>query len=138
MIEPPHFPLCKDKVRHVGDQVALVIGETYAQARDAAELIDVTYKETKPIIDVGEADKPGAAQVWPEAANNVCYDWHIGDKAATDAAFAKAAHVTKIDLVNQRLIPNAMEPRAAIGDLTGRPANTRSTPPARTRTSSAC
>jgi carbon-monoxide dehydrogenase large subunit len=117
MVEPPHFPLCKDKVRHVGDQVALVVGETYAEARDAAELIDVTYKETKPIIDLDSADKAGAAQVWPEAANNTCYDWHIGDKAATDAAFAKAAHVTKIDIINQRLIPNAMEPRAAIGDF---------------------
>jgi carbon-monoxide dehydrogenase large subunit len=117
MIEPPHFPLCKDKVRHVGDQVALVIAETYAQAKDAAELIDVTYKETTPVVSVADADKPGAPQVWPEAKNNVCYDWHIGDKAATEAAFAKAAHVTKIDLVNQRLIPNAMEPRAAIGDF---------------------
>src|SRR3954453_1200250 len=117
MIEPPHFPLCKDKVRHVGDQVALVVAETYAQARDAAELIDVTYKESKPIVSLADADKPGAAQVWPEAKSNTCFDWHIGDKAAVDAAFAKAAHVTKIDIVNQRLIPNAMEPRAAIGDF---------------------
>src|SRR5581483_4652630 len=115
--EPPHFPLCKDKGRHVVDQVALVVAETYAQARDAAELIDVTYKETKACVSVADADKPGAPQVWPEAKNNVCYDWHLGDKAATDAAFAKAAHVTKIDIVNQRLIPNAMEPRAAIGDF---------------------
>src|ERR1041385_387477 len=60
MAEPPHFPLCKDKVRHVGDQGALVIGETYAQARDAAELIDVTYKETAPIIDLDSPDKAGA------------------------------------------------------------------------------
>src|SRR6185369_13272369 len=117
MIEPPHFPLCKDKVRHVGDQVALVVAETYAQAKDAAELVEVTYKEQKPIISTGDADKPGVAQVWADAKNNTCYDWHIGDKAATDAAFAKAAHVTKIDLVNQRLIPNAMEPRAAVGDF---------------------
>ena len=117
MVEPPHFPLCKDKVRHVGDQVALIVAETYAQAKDAAELVEVTYKESKPIISTGDADKPGVPQVWPEAKNNTCYDWHIGDKAATDAAFANAHHVTKIDLVNQRLIPNAMEPRAAIGDF---------------------
>ncbi|MBI3451289.1 MAG: xanthine dehydrogenase family protein molybdopterin-binding subunit [Rhodospirillales bacterium] len=117
MIEPPHFPLCKDKVRHVGDQVALIVAETYALAKDAAELIDVTYKEQKPIVSTGDADKPGVAQVWAAAKNNTCYDWHIGDKAAADAAFGKAAHVTKIDLVNQRLIPNAMEPRAAIGDF---------------------
>ena len=117
MVEPPHFPLCKDKVRHVGDQVALVVAETYAQARDAAELIDVTYKETKPAVSIADADKAGAPLVWAEAKNNICFDWQIGDKAATDAAFAKAAHVTKIDLVNQRLIPNAMEPRAAVGDF---------------------
>ncbi|HVI90506.1 MAG TPA: xanthine dehydrogenase family protein molybdopterin-binding subunit [Dongiaceae bacterium] len=116
MIEPPHLPLCKDEVRHVGDQVTLVIAETYAQAKDAAELIEVTYNELPAIISTAKADQPGAPQVWPDAKNNTCYDWHIGDKAATDAAFAKAAHVTKIDLVNQRLVPNAMEPRVAVGD----------------------
>src|SRR6266850_3703820 len=71
----------------------------------------------KPIVDTASAPKAGSAQVWPQAKDNTCYDWHIGDKAATDAAFAKASHVTKIDIVNQRLIPNAMEPRAAIGDF---------------------
>src|SRR5262245_24213993 len=116
MIEPPHLPLCKDRVRHVGDQVALVIAETYAQAEDAAEQINVTYKELPAIISTADADKAGKPQVWADAKNNVCYDWHLGDKAATDAAFAKASHVTKIDLVNQRLVPNAMEPRAAVGD----------------------
>jgi len=116
MIEPPHFPLCKDQVRHVGDQVALIIAESYSQAKDAAELVEVTYKELPAIISTAKADQPGAAQVWPDAKNNTCFDWHIGDKAATDAAFAKAHHVTKIDLVNQRLIPNAMEPRVAVGD----------------------
>lgn len=116
MIEPPHMPLCKEQVRHVGDQVALVIAETYAQAKDAAELIEVTYKELPAIISTAKADQPGAAQVWADAKNNTCFDWHIGDKDATEAAFAKAHHVTKIDLVNQRLIPNAMEPRVAVGD----------------------
>src|SRR5260221_5550172 len=116
MIEPPHFPLCKDQVRHVGDKVAIVIAETYAQAKDAAELIEVTYKELPAIISTEKATAANSPQVWPDAKNNVCYDWHIGDKAATDAAFAKAHHVTKIDVVNQRLIPNAMEPRSAVGD----------------------
>src|SRR3954470_17363160 len=83
MIEPPHFPLCKDKVRHVGDQVALVVAETYDQAKDAAELIDVTYNETKPVISLADADKPGQPQVWADAKNNTCFDWQIGDKAAT-------------------------------------------------------
>src|SRR5882672_11409515 len=116
MIEPPHPPLVPDFVRHVGDQVALVVAETKGQARDAAELIDVDYEEMKPIVDTASAAKAGSAQVWPQAKDNTCYDWHLGDKAATDAAFAKAAHITKIDLVNQRLIPNAMEPRAAIAE----------------------
>ena len=71
MIEPPHFPLCKDRVRHVGDQVALVIAETYAQAKDAAEQIDVTYKELPAIISTANADKAGSAQVWPDAKNSL-------------------------------------------------------------------
>ena len=117
MVEPPHPPLVADFVRHIGDHVAVVIAETKAQARDAAELITVDYEELKPVIDTADAIKPGAAQVWPQAKGNLCYDWHLGDKAAVDAAFAKAAHVTKLDLVNQRLIPNAMEPRAAVADF---------------------
>jgi carbon-monoxide dehydrogenase large subunit len=117
MVEPPHPPLVADFVRHIGDHVAVVIAETKAQARDAAELITVDYEELKPVIDTADAVKPGAAQVWPQAKGNLCYDWHLGDKAAVDAAFAKAAHVTKLDLVNQRLIPNAMEPRAAVADF---------------------
>jgi len=117
MVEPPHMPLCKDEVRHVGDQVALVIAESLAQAKDAAELIEVDYKELPAIISTAKADQAGVPQVWADAKNNTCYDWHIGDKAATDAAFAKAAHVTKIDIVNQRLVPNAMEPRVAVGDF---------------------
>jgi carbon-monoxide dehydrogenase large subunit len=117
MVEPPHPPLVPDRVRHVGDQVAVVIAETRDQAKSAAELLSIDYEELPAIISTGDAAKPGAPQVWEQAKNNTCYDWHIGDKAATDAAFAKAAHVTKIDIVNQRLIPNAMEPRAAIGDF---------------------
>ncbi len=117
MVEPPHPPLVADRVRHVGDQVAVVIAETRDQAKSAAELIDIQYQELPAIISTGDAAKPNAPQVWEQAKNNTCYDWHIGDKAATDAAFAKASHVTKIDIVNQRLIPNAMEPRAAIGDF---------------------
>src|SRR5690348_11618276 len=117
MVEPPHPPLVADVVRHIGDQVAVVIAETKAQARDAAELISVDYEELQPVVDTAQALQPSAAQVWPQAKGNVCYDWHLGDKAATDAAFAKAQHVTKIDIVNQRLIPNAMEPRAAIAEF---------------------
>ena len=116
MVEPPHPALAPSKVRHVGDQVAMVIAETKAQAKDAAELVEVDYEALPAVADTADALKPGAPLVWDEAPGNVCFDWHLGDKAATDAAFAKAAHVVKIDLINNRLVPNAMEPRAANGD----------------------
>ena len=117
MIEPPHPPLVIDRVRHVGDQVAVVIAETLAQAREAAELIQVDYVEEPAAIDPMEALKPGSAQVWPEAPGNLCYDWHLGDLTAVEAAFAKAARIVRLDLTNNRLDPNAMEPRAAIGEF---------------------
>jgi carbon-monoxide dehydrogenase large subunit len=117
MVEPPHPPLVLDKVVHVGDQVAVVIAESREQAKDAAELIMVDYDELPAVTTSPEALKDGAPLVHEQAAGNLCYDWHLGDKAATDAAFAKAAHVTKLDLINNRLVPNAMEPRAAIGEF---------------------
>jgi carbon-monoxide dehydrogenase large subunit len=118
MKEPPHPALVVDRVRHVGDQVAVVIAATKDQAKDASELIDIDYKVEPAAVTIKDAIKSGAAKVWPDAApDNVCYDWHIGDKGQCDAAFAKAAHVVKYDLVNNRLIPNAMEPRAAVGDF---------------------
>ena len=116
MAEPPHPPLVTDTVRHVGDHVAVVIAETKNQAKDAAELIQVDYEALPAVVSTADADAPGQPQVHPNAPNNICYDWHLGDKAAVDAAFAKAAHVTTLDLVNNRLVPNAMEPRAYIGE----------------------
>jgi carbon-monoxide dehydrogenase large subunit len=112
MKEPPHPVLAQGKVRHVGDQVALVVADTYLQAKDAAELIEVDYEELKPVIDITSVEKVGSA-VHDDVPNNVCYDWGHGNKDAVDAAFAKAAKVTKLEFVNNRLIPNAMEPRAA-------------------------
>src|SRR5271156_4073917 len=117
MTAPPPPPLVVDGVRHVGDQVAVVIAETLAQARDAAELIQADYVEERARSDPAAALQSGAPQVHSEAAGNVCYDWQIGDPAMVDAALAKAARVVKLDLVNNRLVPNAMEPRAAIGDF---------------------
>src|SRR6266853_1726481 len=117
MKEPPHPVLAIDRVRHVGDPVAVVIAESLAEARDAAEKIAVDYRVEPAVVDVAAALKPGAPQVWPEAPGNVCYDWHLGDGAAVDAAFAKAAKIVKLDLVNNRLVANAMEPRAAIGEF---------------------
>ncbi|MGZ5186635.1 MAG: xanthine dehydrogenase family protein molybdopterin-binding subunit, partial [Caldimonas sp.] len=112
MKEPGHPVLAQGKVRHVGDQVALVVAETIAQAKDAAELVEVDYEELPAVIDIATAHTAGTA-VHDEVADNTCYDWGHGDKPAVDAAFAKAAHVTKLDIVNNRLIPNAIEPRAA-------------------------
>jgi carbon-monoxide dehydrogenase large subunit len=114
MVEPKHPVLAAGKVRHVGDPVAAVIAETLNEAKNAAEQIVVDYEELPAVVDMKKALAGGTA-VHDEAPDNMCYDWELGDKASTDAAFAKAAHVTKLDLVNNRLIPNAMEPRAAIG-----------------------
>ncbi len=113
---PPHFPLVRDKVRYVGDHVAMVIAETLAQAVDAAERIEVDYEELPANVDGTKAPDSGTPQVHEEAPANLCYDWELGDQAAVDAAIAGAHHVTKVKLVNNRLIPNAIEPRAAIGE----------------------
>ena len=116
MKEPKHPILATGKVRHVGDPVAAVIAETYTQARDAAELIMLDLEELPAVIDMKKAlTRRRRAAVHDEAPDNLCFDWELGDKAATDAAFARAAHVTKLDLINNRLVPNAMEPRAGIG-----------------------
>jgi carbon-monoxide dehydrogenase large subunit len=115
MKEPPHPILAFEKVRYVGDHVAMVVAETYEQARNAAELVVVDYEPLAAVVDVRDAQAPGAPVIHDIATNNQCYKWAIGDKAAVDATFANAAHVTKIDLVNNRLAPNPMEPRAAIG-----------------------
>jgi carbon-monoxide dehydrogenase large subunit len=117
MKEPPHAVLAQGKVRHVGDQVALVVAETALQARDAAELIEVDYEELAPVVDIATADKAGVA-VHDEVPDNTCFDWGHGNKDAVDAAFAKAAKVTKLEFANNRLIPNAMEPRAANAQYT--------------------
>src|SRR5690606_33888945 len=101
-------------VRFVGQAVAVVIAETKNQARDAAEAVAVEYEELPAVTSVRAAIAPGAPQLHPEAPGNVVYDWELGDQAAVNAAFAKAANVVKLDLVNNRLAPNAMEPRAAI------------------------
>lgn len=112
MNEPPHPVIAHEKVRHVGDQVALVIAESVKEAKDAVELIDVDYDVLPAAVDTASASNPGQPLVHDGVADNVCYNWGHGDKARTDAAFAQAAHVTTLDIVNQRLIPNAIEPRA--------------------------
>jgi carbon-monoxide dehydrogenase large subunit len=113
MKEPAHPILAQGKVRYVGDHVAMVVAETLEQARNAAELVHVNYDVLPAVVDVRDAAK--ATALHEVAPDNHCYKWAIGDKAQVDAAFAKAAHITKLDLINNRLVPNPMEPRAAIG-----------------------
>ncbi|MCA1999217.1 MAG: xanthine dehydrogenase family protein molybdopterin-binding subunit [Hyphomicrobiales bacterium] len=111
-----HPALAIGKVRYVGDHVAVVIAESLAEARDAAEAIVVDYAPLAPVVDLATATEKGQPAIHDAAPDNQVYDWHLGDKAAVDAAFRKAKHVTRLDLVNNRLVPNAMEPRAAVGD----------------------
>jgi len=114
--EPMRPALAQGKVRHVGDPVAFIVAETLAQARDGAEAVVVDYDELPAAVGVLDAIKPGAPAVFDDIPGNVCVDWELGDKAATEAMFARAAHIARLSLVNNRLVGNPMEPRAAIGD----------------------
>ncbi len=114
MKEPPHPCLAQGKVRHVGDQVAVVIAESLHQAKDAAALIEVDYAVLPAVVAVGDARKPGAALVHDGVPDNTCYVWSIGVQDTVNKAFASAKHVTTLAFANNRLIPNAIEPRAAL------------------------
>ena len=133
MAQPPHNLLASDRVRTVGDAVAVVVAETAKQAKDAADLVMVDYDILPSVTDTRGAFK-SKATIWDDAPNNQVFDWENGDREAVDAAFAKAAHVTKIDLINNRVVVASMEPRGALGPVrqkTGRytlhtPCQTRS------------
>ena len=117
MKEPPHPLLARTKALHVGDGIAVVIAETQAQAKDAAAMVEVEYEELPAVTDISEALKDGAPQLHDGVPNNKIFDWELGSGLdAVDSALASASHVTKLNIVNQRLIPNAIEPRCAIGD----------------------
>jgi len=113
---PEHHALTRDYVRYVGDGVAMVVADTVAHARDAAERILVEYEQLPAIIETGAAIDPDAPAVWPQFGGNRCYLFNKGDRSATDAAFAQAAHIARLDLVNNRLAPAAIEPRCALGE----------------------
>ena len=116
MKEPPHPLLVRNKVRHVGDGVAVVIAESYAQAKDASELIHVVYDVLPAVTCPKKAMEAGAPLVHDDVPNNLCFDWELGNpKEEVAAALKGAAHVTELEFINQRVIPNAMEPRSAIG-----------------------
>ncbi len=114
--EPPHPVLAISKVRHVGDPVAVLVAETKPQARDAAERIASEWEVLPALASMEAALDAGAPLVHDEVPGNLCYDWHLGDEGAVDAAFAKACKVARLELFNNPLIPNAMEPRCAVGD----------------------
>jgi len=111
---PPQHALAVGTVRFVGEAVAAVIAETRVAARDAAEAIDVRYEPLPSVVDLGDAIASGAPRVWPAATGNVACELRHGDAAACTAAFAKAAHVVALDLVNQRVVPCPLEPRATL------------------------
>lgn len=113
----PERPLLADGiVRHVGEPIAMVVGETIEAARDALELIEVDFDDLPSVIDTGTAHKSPRAVLHEQAKDNICFDWEMGDKARVDEAFKNAAHRVKLELINNRLIPTSMEPRNAIGD----------------------
>jgi aerobic carbon-monoxide dehydrogenase large subunit len=116
MREPPHPALALDRVRYVGDHVALVIAESKHAARDGAERVEVDYQELPVVVDPKAALASGAPLLHEQAPGNVCMDWAIGDRAATEQAFKQAAHVVKLDLINNRLVANPVEPRSCIGE----------------------
>ena len=138
MAEPPHPPLAVDRVRHVGDPVAVVIADTLGQARGAAEQIEVDYVEEPSVVDPAEALKPGASQVFAEAPGNLCYDWHLGDLAAVDAAFARAVRSSSSTWSTTASSPTRWSRAPRSANTTAPPASTPYTRLARTRTSSAC
>jgi carbon-monoxide dehydrogenase large subunit len=115
MAAPLRTPLAEEKVFYVGQPVVAIVAETRVQALDAAELASVEYEELPCVIDAQEAVKEGAPQLWPGAPGNVSAEARIGNASAVDEAFAKAAHVTRLSLCNQRVIAMALEPRCSIG-----------------------
>ncbi|MEO5375589.1 MAG: xanthine dehydrogenase family protein molybdopterin-binding subunit [Alphaproteobacteria bacterium] len=112
---PARPVLARGKVRHVGEAVAFVIAETLTAARDAAELVAVDYDPLEAVVDLRAALNPGAPELYDEVPGNLLFDWELGDAAAVDRAFAGAARVVGLDLVNNRLAPTPLEPRSAIG-----------------------
>jgi carbon-monoxide dehydrogenase large subunit len=117
MKKPPRHALATDKVRYVGDPVAIVVAETLLQAKDAAEAVELDIEPLNAITDPEEAAQPGAPVLYDEAPDNVALDYHYGDSEKVKAAFARAAHVTRLKLINSRVVVNAMEPRAALAQF---------------------
>ncbi len=116
MAMPPRPALARDRVRHVGDAVALIVAETLAQARDAAELIEIDYEMLPSVVETETALDARQPVVWDEHPGNLCFDWEIGDRAAVERAAGSAGHRVSLTLVNNRVVANSMEPRGAVGE----------------------
>jgi carbon-monoxide dehydrogenase large subunit len=113
---PPHFPLTHDKARYVGEAIAIVVAESGAAAKDAAEIVEVAYDILPAITDTRAAAEADAPRVWDEASTNVCLDGDMGDAEATTEAFARAKHIAKLETWVQRVTGVPMEPRAAVAE----------------------
>jgi aerobic carbon-monoxide dehydrogenase large subunit len=113
--DTPRPALAQDRVRHVGEPVVMVVAETVAQALDACEKVRLEIEPLPAVTDVERAVAEGAPAVWPEAPNNMALTWRYGDRASVEKAFARAAHVTRLKLINNRVLANPIEPRSCIG-----------------------
>ncbi len=112
----PRLPLATDAVRHVGDPVAFVVAETVEQARDAGEAIEMEYEVLASVTDLAVAAEADQPQIWESAPNNTVFDWEVGDKARTDSLVSGAAHVTRLTVVNNRVVVASMEGRACAAE----------------------
>jgi carbon-monoxide dehydrogenase large subunit len=119
LFAPTRHILQTERVRYVGDPVALIVAETRDQAMDAAELIQVDYETLPSITETGAALDPASPVIWEEQGSNLCVHWDSGREAEADAAFTKAARVVTVDLVQNRIVGNPMEPRVALGEWDG-------------------
>jgi len=117
MHEPPWPIFAQEKIRFVGELIAVVIAETVNQAKDACELINMEYEDLPAVVSPQKALEDGAPSIWSEIPNNLCFEWEIGNKDDTDKAFEGAEHHITVNLKNNRLVPNAMEPRSYIGNF---------------------
>src|SRR3954471_14873654 len=117
MKTPPRHSLAKDRVRFVGEAVACVVAETAVQAKDAAEAVELDIDELPAVTSPAEGLKPGAPQIHDDVPGNLALDFHYGDAEAVKKAFAEAAHVTRLEIVSNRIVVNPMEPRSAIGNV---------------------
>src|SRR4029077_15659909 len=116
MLSPVRHALATDKVRHVGEAVAAVVAATLAEAKDAAEAVEAEIEPLTPVTTPSAAAAPGAPQLYDDVSSNVGLDFHFGDSEKVAAAFAGAAHVTRLELRNNRIVVNALEPRSAVAE----------------------